>query len=144
MAADKFENMPLGGWQGEMTVVRSEPAPPAPEPFVIPPPPWVRPDGSLDPDALAELEAAPAPEPELTPLERMKVEAGETYEPEPFRPIVPPGQPLVPFVPPKVDWRAEERARLAREQEEAKRHARARRAQLLQELLEEDQEQYPR
>jgi hypothetical protein len=41
----------FGGRRGEMAVPRNEPAPPAPEPFVIPPPPWsenYRPE--LDPE----------------------------------------------------------------------------------------------
>lgn len=38
--AEGEEPKPFGGWRGEAVVPRDEPAPPAPEPLVIPPADW--------------------------------------------------------------------------------------------------------
>jgi hypothetical protein len=112
LSRERYESLPPGGYQGELaTPAVSTPAPPPPVPFTIPPPEWsgreadtalaapaepVPSDTRLD--ALAEMKGFDPPEPDLRPPEVL--------------------EPLERFVPPKVDWREEERERVARERAE--------------------------
>lgn len=101
-----FYDMPLGGYAGG--VLPATPAPPQPEPqpdpFMIPPPPWLNPDGSLGLAAVAPTE----PTSELSGPDKMRL-ANETYDPEPFEYHPQASVPLTPFVPPKPDWQEEAR-----------------------------------
>lgn len=109
---EAFEHLPFGGYAGE-ALPTPQPAPAPPEPLRFEPPPWTNPDGSLD-FSLAPPETDPAPNTELSALAEIKSrEVGDDWPP-------PPGPPLVleplrrPEFPP-ADWRAEERARAARD-----------------------------
>ena len=120
LAAEKFGDLPLGGFAGEMLpAARTEPAPPPPQQLVIPPPPWQGTEGdiSLAPDA------APDPGPPLDALSALKAE--EPFEPPPLD-LEPPlrYEPLVPVAIPPPTWREDEdrlRAAEAQEKLEASR-----------------------
>ncbi len=103
---------------------------PRPEPaprFMPPPPPWAGEEASLDHASLA----APARGDGLSALDRMQLDAeGGEWDPAPVGPpVVTP--PLPRYVPPPVDWQAEEAERRERERRETAR------AQQVEKLLRE-------
>jgi len=87
-----------------LPAARPEPAPPAPEPLVIEPPPWAQGDVALAPLA------TPDPGPPLDALSALKVD--EPFEPPPLD-LEPPEvyAPLVPVAIPAPNWRAEQAER---------------------------------
>lgn len=144
MMAGEHADRPFGGWGGEL-LPGAPPAPATPAQadggLRIEPPPWHGQEGDLD---LSQLLAPEAPSTEISALEALKAASGDGYDPPPWRPFAPPLEPLQRFVPPEPDWKEEEGERAARDRAEKERAARERRAELLQELLVEDQERYPK
>jgi hypothetical protein len=112
MKKSEFQDLPLGGFAGEVIVASATPAPQLPPKPAIPPPPWAGREAEL----LASLPDE-ADEPELTALEAMKLN-DDGYEPEPWQPPPPPTQPLLPLEIPPADWRAEEVARARRDRKQ--------------------------
>jgi hypothetical protein len=110
---DEWADRPLGGG-GQLLPVPAAPAPPAPPELVIPPPPWAGREAEL---ALAEPEQ-PAPDDDLSALDRLKLESGDGFDPPRAAGPVEVVEPLTRPQFPPPDWRLEEkeRARAARDE----------------------------
>jgi hypothetical protein len=114
----EFHDRPFGS-HGEMLVPPVEPAPPAPQPFVIPE--W--------PEEERRRAAQGAVEPQTTEtaIERMMREAlerGEIDEPAPLGPPLEQHQALQRFVPPEADWEQVERDAIRENQRVERERAR--------------------
>ncbi len=133
--ATGFHDRPWAGDStGEMIAQDAAPPPPAPEPLEFEPPPWHD-----------QVASAPLPEPSPPPMDALAAIKAENDDwPE----LELPGPPvrLVPLEPitlPEPDWEQEARERHALECAEAQRVSREQRAELLREILEENQTAYP-
>src|SRR5262245_33939202 len=106
VTAAEFAELPFGGHAGEwLSGERPASAPAPPQPLVIEPPPWAGGDaGPFVP--LGSVPAAGDTTP--TALEVMRAEDGDDADrwPDPTAPVEVVA-PMVRFVPPPADWRAE-------------------------------------
>src|SRR5689334_21334280 len=118
MMAAEVEARPFGVAGEWLSGGQAAPAPPPPQPFTPPPPDW-----NAELRERREREASivdAAPGPQVTAVERMLGDDGR--EPGP-----PPGpaltyEPMLRFVPPAPDWRAEEEERQRQRAGEAQQH----------------------
>jgi hypothetical protein len=114
LARAKFDDMPLGGFAGEM--LRPDPTPTIVTPSFQPPPPDWEAEERERREHGGSLAEPVASDPDVTAVEQMMsaaAERGELDEPRPLGPPVPPGGPYLPPPIPEPDWRQEEREREA-------------------------------
>jgi hypothetical protein len=130
MLAAERDDAPLFGFAGEMMTGRPEPAPPAPQPFVIEPPDW------SEEERLRRKRDAVEPEPKPPLADAvLAMVAADADEPRPPGPPVH-NEPLVRAIFPEPDWRNEE-------QERARQEAREKTAATTLDELEPEEPAYP-